>query len=328
MKTKTLALLGALAGIAMAVAPATSHAQSRVAYTLTDTTLHSGPHYSYPEVSYVPDRQTVQVYGCLRDWSWCDVRWRGERGWIDADYLTTNYYGSNYYGDRYSIWYSSGNGLGLPIVSFLLNSYWNDHYRHHNWYRNHNYWHQYRPPVYHRDRDRNRWNNRDRDHDRRDWDRNRDGRPDWNRDRDGRPDWNRNDNRNDRGDWNRNRDRNDNRGRNDGDNRDWNRNGRPDNQERRDNRQRVISSPQPARVALPVVRPRTEQPQVRRPDVPSPDGRRMNPRPPMAQPRPAQVQRPVVAQPRPAAQPSQGRTQQEGRRGGEREGRRERQVEP
>lgn len=183
MKIKTLTLLGALAGAAMAMAPSISHAQSRMAYTLTGTTMHSGPHYSYPQITYVPQRDTIQVYGCLSDWSWCDVRWRGERGWIDADHLAV-YRG--YYGNDYSIWHASGYNLGWPIVSFALTSYWNDHYRHRPWYRQQDHWLRHRPPVQHRPQRPGRphdWNGDGRPDHRpgvgrppnRDWDRGRDG---------------------------------------------------------------------------------------------------------------------------------------------------------
>ena len=126
--------------------PSLAMAQSREAYTTRTTQMLAGPDFSFPTITHVSRNSDVYVYGCLRDWSWCDVRWRGERGWIDARDLKISRIRNN------SEVYFLGSNSGFPIISFILGNYWNDHYRHRSWYRDMNRWRDYRPlpPPAHR----------------------------------------------------------------------------------------------------------------------------------------------------------------------------------
>ena len=122
-----------------------------------------------------------------------------ERGWVEADHLSV------WRGNQAYDFYSARSWYHYPVITFMFDQYWRNHYSQRNWYR---------------DRDRfrhHRWDN-DNNRDNRRWDR---------RERDNRHHWDR-----DRRDWNVDRDRNDrdrnDRDRNNRDRRDWDRDRRND----------------------------------------------------------------------------------------------------
>ncbi|MCD7099206.1 SH3 domain-containing protein [Stenotrophomonas sp. MMGLT7] len=131
----------ALSLAALLAAP-TALAQSDRGYTNTNANLRAGPDAGYPRIATIPGGSPVQVYGCINDWSWCDVAWRGERGWLSAALLDYDYSGRRVHVSGY------GAQIGLPVLSFVFDSYWNDHYRSRSWYNDRERWRGHRPtPV-------------------------------------------------------------------------------------------------------------------------------------------------------------------------------------
>jgi hypothetical protein len=90
----------------------------------------------------------VTVHGCRNAYNWCDVSWRGDRGWVSGNYLA---YRSD--GRRRPI-PEVGFSIDLPIIGFEFGAYQDRHYRGRPWHRDHG------PDRGHRG-DRDRW---DRDH--------------------------------------------------------------------------------------------------------------------------------------------------------------------
>lgn len=185
-----LAIAASLAAMFMA-APVAALAQNAI--VADDTALHAGPAYQYPRVAYVPQDARVFIHGCLRGFSWCDVSWRGNRGWIDASDLT---YAWN---NRYVVVQEWGPRIGLPVIGFAVQDYWTRYYRDRPWWSQRYTWFEREG----RGRDRDVWRER---------------REDW-RDRDGRGDT--------RFDWRDRRDRNERDFRSDRQRREW-RNGDDD----------------------------------------------------------------------------------------------------
>lgn len=72
--------------------------------------LLAGPAKNFPNVRILPDGTEVQVHGCLQNRQWCDVTWRGKRGWVDS----------------MNVAYAGGP---LPVVAFNCNQYWDQHYK-------------------------------------------------------------------------------------------------------------------------------------------------------------------------------------------------------
>ena len=52
------------------------------AFTVRDTDAFAGPSSDYPPIAQLAPNTSVNVLGCLSDWSWCDVGFGGDRGWV------------------------------------------------------------------------------------------------------------------------------------------------------------------------------------------------------------------------------------------------------
>lgn len=100
-------------------------------YSYVQFTVHlrAGPGIDYPVVAILRPGVRVLVYGCLSDYSWCDVSVDADRGWVDAAYL------DYVYGGRRVPIREYGPALALTIITFSILDYWTTHYRHRSWYR-------------------------------------------------------------------------------------------------------------------------------------------------------------------------------------------------
>lgn len=122
-------------GLALALtaaAPAT--AMARPGFVTTDVHLRAGPSTNFPVVTTIFDGARVHIHGCLHDYKWCDVSWRGDRGWIYARYLQFRYGHHRVRLPRFAA------RIDLPIVGFSVGRYWHRHYRHRHFYSRRDYW--------------------------------------------------------------------------------------------------------------------------------------------------------------------------------------------
>jgi len=103
-------------------------------YVVGNVNLRAGPDSGYPAVRMLPAGAPVAIQGCLDDWSWCDVVAFGDRGWVAGNFLQYEYQNRRVYVPDYGV------RIGLPIVSFVLGSYWENHYRNRPWYGRRTYW--------------------------------------------------------------------------------------------------------------------------------------------------------------------------------------------
>lgn len=113
-------------------APAVASAQR--AFVLDPVEIYAGPGNDYPVVARLAPGVRVNVQGCLADYTWCDVAFGGNRGWVYAGEL-----GYPYQRARVPI-VEYGPRLGLPVIEFSLGNYWDSHYRGRSWYRERNDW--------------------------------------------------------------------------------------------------------------------------------------------------------------------------------------------
>ena len=98
--------------------------------------LRAGPDAKYPSVTRLAKGLSVEVHGCLKTWDWCDVSWRGDRGWVEASAINTR-------ADQRLPVSQVGPQLGVPEVTFQLNSYWDKNYNKSSWYGDRDTWSRY-----------------------------------------------------------------------------------------------------------------------------------------------------------------------------------------
>jgi uncharacterized protein YraI len=113
-----------LAGLGLlALSGARAEARPWSGYVVANVNERAGPSTIYPSVIVIPAWSPVVIYGCLGDYTWCDVSWGPQRGWVAAAYIQVTY-GSqpvplaNYIAP-----------LGVPIIAFDFDTYWDDYYR-------------------------------------------------------------------------------------------------------------------------------------------------------------------------------------------------------
>jgi uncharacterized protein YraI len=98
------------------------------AVTTASVNLRAGPGTHYPIVTVLPDYADVAIHGCLADYSWCDISWSRERGWVSAHYLSVSYPGG-----PVIVSPIIAPRIGVTVVVFNQN-YWRRHYVGRPWY--------------------------------------------------------------------------------------------------------------------------------------------------------------------------------------------------
>jgi uncharacterized protein YraI len=119
-------------GMCLLALAATATAQN--AMTTESADVYAGPDNSYPEVAQLDPDTPIQVMGCLDDWSWCDVGFEGNRGWVYSPDIAYQYQGG------YAPLYSYAPGLGVPIVAFSFDTYWGSYYHDRPFYQQRDQW--------------------------------------------------------------------------------------------------------------------------------------------------------------------------------------------
>ena len=108
-------------------------------YLVTNVALRAGPDLAYPSVVGLRAGTPVGIEGCVDGWSWCDVTTGNDRGWVPANYLQEEYQGQRVLVPAYGV------QIGIPIVSFVFGSYWDNYYSGRSWYHNRDRWSHVQP---------------------------------------------------------------------------------------------------------------------------------------------------------------------------------------
>lgn len=111
-------------------------------FVTANVNLRAGPDVDYPWIATIPAGSRVSILGCTAGWGWCDVMAFGHRGWVIGDYLRYDD------GTRRVLLPAYGARAGIPIVTFVIDSYWGNYYRERPFYRQRSYWYQH--PTRHR----------------------------------------------------------------------------------------------------------------------------------------------------------------------------------
>ncbi len=104
-------------------------AMAENAITTEPASVRAGPDDSYPEVAQLDADSPIQVMGCLDDWSWCDVTFEGNRGWMYSPDITYEYEGG------YVPFYTYAPSFSIPVVTFGVDAYWGRYYHDRPWFR-------------------------------------------------------------------------------------------------------------------------------------------------------------------------------------------------
>jgi uncharacterized protein YraI len=100
----------------------------------TTVSLRAGPGEGFPTVDRIPGGAGVNIHGCLKGTAWCDVSWSGDRGWVSSQYLEYLYRNHYVYLPDYA------DDIDVPVVPFMLTSYWSSYYAGRPWYHRRAYW--------------------------------------------------------------------------------------------------------------------------------------------------------------------------------------------
>jgi len=131
MRRAPFILLGILAVSFLTTAAQAAAAGGKLAAPVQ---MFAGPGSDYPFVRRLAKGLSVEVHGCLKSWDWCDVTWRGTRGWVPAA-------GIAHRDDEKNVPITEfGPEVGVPEVSFQLNSYWDKYYNSSLWYQQRDMW--------------------------------------------------------------------------------------------------------------------------------------------------------------------------------------------
>jgi len=111
-------------------------------YTTGNVNLRAGPDTSYPRLDTLPAGAPVDIQGCTSGWEWCDVVFQGERGWVAGNFIQYQYENQDVLVPQY------GAQIGIPIVTFVIQTYWDNYYRNRPFYHERQRW--YARPMPHR----------------------------------------------------------------------------------------------------------------------------------------------------------------------------------
>ncbi len=118
--------MGAIIGVAGSTALISSvfAAEELRGATTAQSIMYAGPGDAYPRGLRLTAGLQIGIQGCTDGATWCDVEWRGKRGWVLAAALELE---EN--GDRIPV-----SALTVPSTTFELASYWAANYKTRLWY--------------------------------------------------------------------------------------------------------------------------------------------------------------------------------------------------
>jgi uncharacterized protein YraI len=114
-------------------------AQAADGFVTGNVNLRAGPDPEYPLILTIPVGTPVNIQGCTSGWEWCDVTTMGTRGWVAGTFIEYRYQ------NRPVVVQEYGGSIGIPIISFVIGTYWGNYYSNRPFYRQRNYW--YRRPI-------------------------------------------------------------------------------------------------------------------------------------------------------------------------------------
>lgn len=129
-----------IAAVAAIVTMGTAAAHAAPGYVTANVNLRTGPDIDFPRVAVIPEGEPIEIRGCLRDESWCDVRWGPDRGWVYSEYLSFDYRG-----EMVPLPDVGLSVFSIPVIAFIASDYWGRYYVGRPWYNDRARWYAFRP---------------------------------------------------------------------------------------------------------------------------------------------------------------------------------------
>ncbi len=126
-------LAGASGAILLTLA-ALARADAAPGYVVQGINLRAGPGVDYPWIASLPPGTPADIFGCLPDYTWCDVATVGTRGWVAGVGLNV------LYGQQPEPLVAYGPQV-IPFIGFDFNTYWGTYYRGRPWFSDVDRWH-------------------------------------------------------------------------------------------------------------------------------------------------------------------------------------------
>jgi uncharacterized protein YraI len=120
--------------IAAAVLCAPLMAQAIEGWVIDDISLQAGPDPAYPSIVELNAGTPVSIQGCIDGWTWCDVIANADRGWVPGTFLEEDY------GGQRVVVIDYGPQIAIPVVTFSLGVYWDQHYHNRPFYTQRQQW--------------------------------------------------------------------------------------------------------------------------------------------------------------------------------------------
>src|ERR1700687_1215830 len=100
----------------------------------TTVSLRAGPGEGFPTVDRIPGGARVNIHGCLRSTALGAGSSSDDRGWVSSQYL------EYLYRNRYVYLPDYVDEIDVPVVPFVLTSYWSSYYAGRPWYHRRAHW--------------------------------------------------------------------------------------------------------------------------------------------------------------------------------------------
>lgn len=127
-------LLKALAAGLLLLSPTVAAAAAN-GFATANVNMRSGPSTRYPAVVVIPEGAPIVINGCLDSVNWCDVTFARGRGWVSGNYIQASYRQNRVYVERQYY-----RPLGIPTITFDVDTYWRRYYSNRDFYRERDRW--------------------------------------------------------------------------------------------------------------------------------------------------------------------------------------------
>jgi uncharacterized protein YraI len=121
-----ISIVAGLATAALLLAP--SLAQAAQGVIVQNTALHAGPDDQFPPVDEIQAGANVDVNGCLTGFTWCDISFQQDRGWVSGQDLEILFQSRR-------VRITEATPDVIPFVAFEFDSYWQQNYASRPFYR-------------------------------------------------------------------------------------------------------------------------------------------------------------------------------------------------